>query len=204
VIEGQSPLEGVRHRVGCHVSSSRHGRVAVTLLPYCVVRESAIEEAATLGPFCHLRAAVPRGSQGEGGQLVELKKSTIGGGRGPAPLLRRRRDRRRGRQTSAPERFTCNYDGVAKHETKIGDRAFIGTNTSLVAPVTVARAPISEPAPRLPGRPTGSPRRGTRPADRQGRLGRPGGQEARGALRSAMCGIVAYVGTRRGQHLVEG
>jgi bifunctional UDP-N-acetylglucosamine pyrophosphorylase/glucosamine-1-phosphate N-acetyltransferase len=33
--------------------------------------------------------------------------------------------------------ITCNYDGVAKHETKIGDRAFIGTNTSLVAPVTV-------------------------------------------------------------------
>ena len=33
--------------------------------------------------------------------------------------------------------ITCNYDGVNKHETKIGDRAFIGTNTSLVAPVTV-------------------------------------------------------------------
>jgi bifunctional UDP-N-acetylglucosamine pyrophosphorylase / glucosamine-1-phosphate N-acetyltransferase len=33
--------------------------------------------------------------------------------------------------------ITCNYDGVHKHETKIGDRAFIGTNTSLVAPITV-------------------------------------------------------------------
>ena len=137
VIEGQSSIGSeCVIGVGCHVSSSRMAD-RVTLLPYCVVRESAIEEAATLGPFCHLRPLSHVGAKAKVGNFVELKKSTIGRG-SKVPHLSYVGDATVGEGVNVGAgTITCNYDGVAKHETKIGDRAFIGTNTSLVAPVTV-------------------------------------------------------------------
>ncbi|MGH7307038.1 MAG: bifunctional UDP-N-acetylglucosamine diphosphorylase/glucosamine-1-phosphate N-acetyltransferase GlmU [Candidatus Rokuibacteriota bacterium] len=137
VIEGQSTIGGeCVIGVGCHVSSSRIAE-RVTLLPYCVVRESAIEEAATLGPFCHLRPLSHVGPKAKIGNFVELKKSTIGRG-SKVPHLSYVGDATVGEGVNVGAgTITCNYDGVAKHETKIGDRAFIGTNSSLVAPVTV-------------------------------------------------------------------
>jgi bifunctional UDP-N-acetylglucosamine pyrophosphorylase / glucosamine-1-phosphate N-acetyltransferase len=136
-IEGQSSIGGeCVIGVGCHVSSSRMAD-RVTLLPYCVVRESAIEEAATLGPFCHLRPLSHVGPKAKVGNFVELKKSTIGRG-SKVPHLSYVGDATVGEGVNVGAgTITCNYDGVNKHETKIGDRAFIGTNTSLVAPVTV-------------------------------------------------------------------
>ena len=137
VIEGQSTIGGeCVIGVGCHVSASRIAE-RVTLLPYCVVRESAIEEAATLGPFCHLRPLSHVGPKAKVGNFVELKKSTIGRG-SKVPHLSYVGDATVGEGVNVGAgTITCNYDGVAKHETKIGDRAFIGTNSSLVAPVTV-------------------------------------------------------------------
>src|SRR5438093_6898375 len=80
VIEGQSTIGGeCVIGAGRHVSSSRIGE-GVTLLPYCVVREAAIEEAATLGPFCHLRPLSHVGPRAKVGNFVELKKLTIGRG----------------------------------------------------------------------------------------------------------------------------
>jgi bifunctional UDP-N-acetylglucosamine pyrophosphorylase / glucosamine-1-phosphate N-acetyltransferase len=137
VIEGQSSIGGeCVIGVGCHVSSSRIAE-RVTLLPYCVVRESAIDEAATLGPFCHLRPLAHVGPKAKIGNFVELKKSTIGRG-SKVPHLSYVGDATVGEGVNVGAgTITCNYDGVNKHETKIGDRAFIGTNTSLVAPVTI-------------------------------------------------------------------
>jgi bifunctional UDP-N-acetylglucosamine pyrophosphorylase / glucosamine-1-phosphate N-acetyltransferase len=137
VIEGQSFIGGeCVIGVGCHVSSSRIAE-RVTLLPYCVVRESAIDEAATLGPFCHLRPLAHVGPKAKIGNFVELKKSTIGRG-SKVPHLSYVGDATVGEGVNVGAgTITCNYDGVNKHETKIGDRAFIGTNTSLVAPVTI-------------------------------------------------------------------
>src|SRR5882762_1688765 len=137
VIEGQSSVGSeCVVGVGCHVSSSRVAD-RVTLLPYCVVRESAIEEAATLGPFCHLRPLSHVGPKAKVGNFVELKKSTIGRG-SKVPHLSYVGDATVGEDVNVGAgTITCNYDGVNKHETQIGDRAFIGTNTSLVAPVTV-------------------------------------------------------------------
>jgi bifunctional UDP-N-acetylglucosamine pyrophosphorylase / glucosamine-1-phosphate N-acetyltransferase len=136
-IEGQSTIgtECVLG-VGSHVSASRLAD-RVTLLPYCVIRESAIEEAATLGPFCHLRPLAHVGAKAKVGNFVELKKSTIGRG-SKVPHLSYVGDATVGEGVNVGAgTITCNYDGVHKHETKIGDRAFIGTNTSLVAPLTV-------------------------------------------------------------------
>src|SRR5206468_6385813 len=119
-----------------HLSSCRVGD-RVTLLPYCVLRESVIEDAATLGPFCHLRPLSHVGSRAKVGKFVELKKSRIGRG-SKVPHISYVGDATVGEDVNVGAgTITCNYDGVAKHETKIDDRAFIGTNTSLVASITV-------------------------------------------------------------------
>src|SRR5947209_14709434 len=137
MIEGQSAIGSeCVIGVGCHVSSSRVGD-RVTLKPSCVLSESVVEDAATLGPFCHLRPLSHVGPKARVGNFVELKKSRIGRG-SKVPHLSYVGDATVGEDVNiGAGTITCNYDGVAKHQTTIGDGAFIGTNTSLVAPVTV-------------------------------------------------------------------
>ncbi|MBI2156862.1 MAG: bifunctional UDP-N-acetylglucosamine diphosphorylase/glucosamine-1-phosphate N-acetyltransferase GlmU [Candidatus Rokubacteria bacterium] len=121
---------------GCQVSASRLGD-GVTLKPYCVLGEAVVEDGATLGPFCHLRPLSHVGPRAKVGNFVELKKSRIGRG-AKVPHLSYVGDATVGEDANVGAgTITCNYDGVAKHETRIGDRAFIGTNTSLVAPLTI-------------------------------------------------------------------
>jgi bifunctional UDP-N-acetylglucosamine pyrophosphorylase/glucosamine-1-phosphate N-acetyltransferase len=137
VIEGASSIGSeCVIGLGSHVSSSRLGD-RVTFKPYCVIAESTIEDGATLGPFCHLRPLAHVGPQAKIGNFVELKKSRIGRG-SKVPHLSYVGDATVGVDVNVGAgTITCNYDGVAKHETVIGDRAFIGTNSSLVAPLTV-------------------------------------------------------------------
>jgi bifunctional UDP-N-acetylglucosamine pyrophosphorylase / glucosamine-1-phosphate N-acetyltransferase len=137
VIEGASSVgSDCVIGLGCHVSASRLAD-RVTLKPYCVVAESTIDDGATLGPFCHLRPLAHVGPQAKIGNFVELKKSRIGRG-SKVPHLSYVGDATVGVDVNVGAgTITCNYDGVAKHETVIGDRAFIGTNSSLVAPLTV-------------------------------------------------------------------
>ena len=137
VIEGQSAIGSeCVIGLGCHLSSSRLAD-RVTLKPYCVLTESEVEDAATLGPFCHLRPLSHVGPRARVGNFVELKKSRIGRG-SKVPHLSYVGDATVGEDVNVGAgTITCNYDGVAKHETQIGDRAFIGTNSSLVAPVTI-------------------------------------------------------------------
>ena len=121
---------------GSQVSSSRLGD-RVLLKPYCVLAESAVEEGAQLGPFCHLRPLSQVGAGAKIGNFVELKKSKIGRG-GKVPHLSYVGDAQVGEGANlGAGTITCNYDGVHKHETVIGAGAFIGTNASLVAPVTI-------------------------------------------------------------------
>ncbi|HEV2057671.1 MAG TPA: bifunctional UDP-N-acetylglucosamine diphosphorylase/glucosamine-1-phosphate N-acetyltransferase GlmU [Methylomirabilota bacterium] len=121
---------------GCHVSGSRIGD-RVTLRPYCVLSDATVEAEAQLGPFCHLRPQSHVGAGARIGNFVELKKSKIGRG-AKVPHLSYIGDATVGDQANiGAGTITCNYDGVAKHETKIGAGAFVGTNSSLVAPVTI-------------------------------------------------------------------
>jgi len=109
----------------------------VTLRPYCVLDGSRVEADATLGPFARLRPGtlVERGA--EIGNFIEIKQATIGrrvkahhvGYIGDATVGE-------GANIGAGV-ITCNYDGVRKHQTRIGARAFVGTNSSLVAPLTI-------------------------------------------------------------------
>jgi len=121
---------------GCHVSGSRIGD-RVTLRPYCVLSDAVVEAEAQLGPFCHLRPQSHVGAGAKIGNFVELKKSKSGRG-AKVPHLSYVGDATVGDNANiGAGTITCNYDGVAKHETKIGAGAFVGTNSSLVAPVTI-------------------------------------------------------------------
>jgi bifunctional UDP-N-acetylglucosamine pyrophosphorylase/glucosamine-1-phosphate N-acetyltransferase len=122
--------------LGSHVKDCVIGD-RVELKPYCVLAESTVEEDAILGPFCHLRPKAPVGPRAKIGNFVELKKSKIGRG-AKVPHLSYVGDATVGEAVNVGAgTITCNYDGVHKHETRIGDGAFIGTNTSLVAPITI-------------------------------------------------------------------
>jgi bifunctional UDP-N-acetylglucosamine pyrophosphorylase / glucosamine-1-phosphate N-acetyltransferase len=122
--------------MGSQVSASRIGD-RVTLRPYCVLNEATVEDGAALGPFCHLRPLSHVGPAAKIGNFVELKKTRIGRG-AKVPHLSYVGDATLGAGVNfGAGAITCNYDGVAKHETTVGDGAFIGTNASLVAPITV-------------------------------------------------------------------
>ena len=122
--------------LGSHIRASRLGD-RVTVKPYCVLTEAVVEEDADLGPFCHLRPKAHIGAKAKVGNFVEVKKSKIGRG-SKAPHLSYIGDTTVGDHVNiGAGTITCNYDGVAKHPTTIGAGSFVGSNTTLVAPVVV-------------------------------------------------------------------
>jgi bifunctional UDP-N-acetylglucosamine pyrophosphorylase/glucosamine-1-phosphate N-acetyltransferase len=137
VIEGASTIGSeCVVQAGCQIRSCRLGD-RVLLKPYCVLTDSTVEDDAQLGPFCHLRPQAMIGPRARVGNFVEVKNSRIGRG-SKAPHLSYIGDATVGEGVNVGAgTITCNYDGVAKHETRIGDRAFVGSNTTLVAPLTV-------------------------------------------------------------------
>ena len=143
VVEPQVVIEGVTTfgtecvvGSGSHVTASRFGD-RVTLKPYCIITDAVVEDGATLGPFCHLRPGCHIGAKAKVGNFAELKKSRIGRG-SKVPHVSYVGDTTVGEDVNiGAGTVTCNYDGVRKHETKIADGAFVGTNSSLVAPLTI-------------------------------------------------------------------
>jgi bifunctional UDP-N-acetylglucosamine pyrophosphorylase/glucosamine-1-phosphate N-acetyltransferase len=137
VLEGATTIgEDCVIGTGSHVSSSRLAD-GVRLKPYCVITESEVQEGAELGPFCHLRPRVLIGPRAKVGNFVELKKSRLGRG-SKANHLAYIGDATIGEGVNiGAGAITCNYDGFAKHETTVQDGAFVGTNVSLVAPITI-------------------------------------------------------------------
>ena len=102
---------------------------------YC--HEAEICDGVTLGPYVHLRPGTTIGNNVKIGNFVEVKNSNIGEG-SKLPHLQYIGDTDMGSGVNVGcGTVTCNYDGKQKFRTKIGDNAFIGCNTSLVAPVTV-------------------------------------------------------------------
>ena len=122
--------------LGSHIRASRLGD-RVTVKPYCVLTEALVEEDADLGPFCHLRPNAHIGAKAKIGNFVEVKKSKVGRG-SKAPHLSYIGDTTVGEHVNiGAGTITCNYDGVSKHPTTIGAGSFVGSNTTLVAPVVV-------------------------------------------------------------------
>jgi bifunctional UDP-N-acetylglucosamine pyrophosphorylase/glucosamine-1-phosphate N-acetyltransferase len=137
LIEGASTVgSGCVIQSGCQISASRLGD-GIQLKPYCVITDSVIEDGAILGPFCHLRPKAHVGPEVHIGNFVELKKTRMGRG-SKANHLAYLGDATIGEGVNVGAgSITCNYDGFDKHPTTIEDGAFIGTNTSLVAPITI-------------------------------------------------------------------
>jgi bifunctional UDP-N-acetylglucosamine pyrophosphorylase/glucosamine-1-phosphate N-acetyltransferase len=103
----------------------------------CVLTESAIADGAKIGPFAHLRPGSEIGEAAHVGNFVETKKAKLGKG-AKANHLTYLGDVEVGERTNiGAGTITCNYDGASKHKTIIGMDAFIGSDSTLVAPVTV-------------------------------------------------------------------
>jgi bifunctional UDP-N-acetylglucosamine pyrophosphorylase/glucosamine-1-phosphate N-acetyltransferase len=142
--------------VGCVIE----GRVTlgdgVQVGPYCVLRDvtiaagsridaysmldgSTVGERCVVGPYARLRPGSVLGREAHIGNFVELKKTTLGDG-SKANHLAYLGDAVIGARVNVGAGvITCNYDGANKFQTVIGDDAFIGTDSQLVAPVTIGR-----------------------------------------------------------------
>jgi len=111
----------------------------VTINNFCVLTNASIGEAASVGPFAHLRNEATLDAQARVGNFVELKKTTLGAG-SKAMHLAYLGDASIGSGVNiGAGTITCNYDGEKKNQTTIEDGAFIGSDTQLVAPVTVGQ-----------------------------------------------------------------
>ena len=95
-----------------------------------------------IGPFARLRSGAKVGEKAKVGNFVEVKKATLGTG-AKVNHLSYIGDAEIGADVNiGAGTITCNYDGFGKYGTVIGDGAFIGSNTALVAPVTVGAGAI--------------------------------------------------------------
>jgi bifunctional UDP-N-acetylglucosamine pyrophosphorylase / glucosamine-1-phosphate N-acetyltransferase len=145
VIEPSVQILG-RSRIGaaCHISSYsviRNSEVGpgVLIRPGCILEEAHVGPSAVLGPYSHLRPGSEIGEGAHVGNFVETKKIKLGKG-SKANHLTYLGDAEIGAGVNiGAGTITCNYDGVQKHTTVIGDGAFIGSDSTLVAPVRIGR-----------------------------------------------------------------
>jgi bifunctional UDP-N-acetylglucosamine pyrophosphorylase/glucosamine-1-phosphate N-acetyltransferase len=137
VFEGVCELgDRVRIEPYCVIANSKLGAGTV-VHPHSVIADALAGPDCEIGPFARLRPGANLVSDVKVGNFVEVKKSTIAEG-SKVNHLSYIGDTEIGRNANVGAgTITCNYDGANKHKTTIGDRAFIGSGTMLVAPVTV-------------------------------------------------------------------
>lgn len=104
---------------------------------FCHIAGTRIASGACVGPFARLRDGSEIGEGARIGNFVEMKKTVFGPGAKAGHLAYVGDASVGARANLGAGAITCNYDGVSKHRTEIGERAFIGVNTALVAPVVV-------------------------------------------------------------------
>ena len=122
----------------CYIKDSVIGN-GVTLKASTVIEDSRVGDLCKLGPFARIRGGTEIEGNAELGNFVEANRSKIGT-ESKAKHLTYLGDSNLGRKVNiGAGTITCNYDGKNKHKTKLDDEAFIGSNTSLVAPVKVGK-----------------------------------------------------------------
>ncbi len=104
---------------------------------YTLVSDSRIDPGAQVGPFARLRMGAQVGPEARVGNFVELKKTRLGAGAKSQHLAYLGDSEIGERVNIGAGTITCNYDGVHKHMTKIGAGAFVGSNSTLVAPLEI-------------------------------------------------------------------
>ena len=109
----------------------------VEIRGFCVLTESRISDGVILGPFSHLRPGTVIEESAHIGNFVEIKKSVIGKG-SKVNHLSYIGDTEMGKGVNiGAGTITCNYDGISKHKTLIGDNVFVGSDTQFIAPVKI-------------------------------------------------------------------
>jgi len=129
---------GCRVRSYCVILDSEIGD-GVMVRPGCVMEDARISAGAIIGPYSHLRPGSEIGEGAHVGNFVETKKIRLGKG-SKANHLTYLGDAEIGAGVNiGAGTITCNYDGVHKHKTVIDDGAFIGSDSTLVAPVRIGK-----------------------------------------------------------------
>ncbi len=146
---------GENCRVGaCSIVRNSEIEDDVEIFPFTIVNTSHVERGVNCGPFARLRMENYVEAGAHIGNFVELKKTRLGAG-AKANHLAYLGDSQIGPKTNiGAGTITCNYDGFHKHQTQIGEGAFIGSNSTLVAPLEIgdgayvaAGSVITDPVP---------------------------------------------------------
>lgn len=127
-----------------HVYFGKGVRIAngVTIRAFSHFQDAVISDAAIIGPYARLRPGAKIGENAHIGNFVEIKQATIEKG-AKVNHLSYVGDAHIGKGANiGAGTITCNYDGFQKHHTRVGDFAFIGSNTALVAPVEIGDSAI--------------------------------------------------------------
>ncbi len=144
IIEPQTHLRGKtvigsgsRIGPGSLIENSQLGQNVTAL--YSVVSDSVVKDGTRIGPYAHLRGHVEVGESCRVGNFVELKNATVGDRTNVAHLSYLGDATLGNKVNIGAGTITANYDGVKKHRTEIGDRTKTGSNSVLVAPVTLGK-----------------------------------------------------------------
>ena len=139
VFEGENELgENVLIAPNCIIKNAKIGDHA-EIKANSIIENSIIGSHSTVGPFARVRPETKVGNYAKIGNFVEVKKSTIGD-KSKVPHLSYVGDSSIGQDVNISAGvITCNYDGANKHQTIIEDGAFIGSDTQLIAPITVGK-----------------------------------------------------------------
>jgi bifunctional UDP-N-acetylglucosamine pyrophosphorylase/glucosamine-1-phosphate N-acetyltransferase len=142
IIEAQTHLRGKtkinsgsRIGPGSLIENSQLGQNVTAL--FSVVSDSVVKDGTRIGPYAHLRGHVEVGESCRIGNFVELKNATLGDRTNVAHLSYLGDAKLGNKVNIGAGTITANYDGVKKHRTEIGDRTKTGSNSVLIAPVTL-------------------------------------------------------------------
>jgi bifunctional UDP-N-acetylglucosamine pyrophosphorylase/glucosamine-1-phosphate N-acetyltransferase len=139
ILEGNVTLgDRVKIGAGCVLKNCVIGNDC-EISPYSVFEDAVLAANCTVGPFARLRPGAELAEGAHVGNFVEMKKSRLGKG-SKAGHLSYLGDAEIGEGVNiGAGTITCNYDGANKHQTIIGDDVFVGSDTQLVAPVTIGK-----------------------------------------------------------------
>ena len=134
-ITGETSIEkDVTILEGCRINDSKISKGSI-IGPYVFINDSKIGKENKIGPFSYVRPGTETSKKVKIGGFVETKKIKVGEG-SKIPHLSYVGDAKIGKDVNIGcGVITCNYDGFSKHETKIGNNVFVGSDTQLIAPV---------------------------------------------------------------------
>ena len=139
IFEGKVRIgRNVTFGTGCVITNSTIADGCV-IRPYSVIENAVIDDRVEVGPFARLRPGTHLKQSSKVGNFVEVKNTSLGEGSKANHLTYLGDTEVGARVNIGAGTITCNYDGANKHKTVIRDGAFIGSDTQLVAPVTVGK-----------------------------------------------------------------